>query len=101
MDVRWFDPFAAFERRTVDAVFRVVFLVFAVPLHFELDIEQLVNVSEWDVLWATTFRWHVLRIFHGHLEYALQTVVAHAVVTGQSRRLVGWDVIGSASQAFN
>ncbi len=81
--MRWLDPFATFLARTIDAVFGVIFLVLAIPVYFEFEIEELVNVFERDVLVCTAFWWHMLRVIYGHFEDALEAVVTHSMGAGQ------------------
>lgn len=63
MNMCRFDPFATFECRAVDTILCVIFLVLPIPLHFELGVEQLLDMSQRDVLLTTAFWWHVSWIF--------------------------------------
>ena len=65
MDMCGLDPFAAAARGAVDAVFGGVFLVFAVPGFLELEVEEAIDVLEWDVVGGTAFGRHVLRVGDG------------------------------------
>ena len=71
----------AFLRRAVETVLGVILLVLPIPERFELDVEQFVDVAQWDVLVRTTFWRHVSRIFDGHLEHSLKAFMTHAMPT--------------------
>ena len=79
VDVRGFYPFAAALSWAVGAVLGCVFLVFLVPFHFELDVEELVDVFEGDVVAGAAGGRHMRRIGDGHSEDTPEAGVAHAV----------------------
>lgn len=82
VDIGGFDPFAAPPGRAVDAVLGCVFLVLLVPFHFELYVEELVDVLEGDVVAGAAGGRHVRRVGDGHCEDSAKTGVAHAVAAG-------------------
>ena len=100
VDVRRFDPVAARGCWTVYTISSVVFFVLSVPEHLELDVELLVHVFQWDVVFCAAARRHLGGIFHGHCEDALQAVVTHTVSAGQFRSMSVGHVVRSACQAF-
>lgn len=77
--MRWFDPLTTLWGGTINSVFGMIFLVFAIPENLELEVEEFLHVLQRNVVFCTTARWHMGRISHGHLEYTLETVVTHAV----------------------
>lgn len=101
VNLRWLDPFATFGCGTVNAVLRIVLLILSVPRHLELQIEELVYMLEGYVIVCTASWWHVRWIFDGHLEYALETVMAHSVSTSELCRIGMRHVIRATRQAFD
>ncbi len=99
--VRRLYPFATSLSRTVDTIFSCVFLIFLIPFHLELGVEQTIHVLEWYVILSTTFRWHVLRIRHRHCENPLQTIMAHVVVAAKFRSLGSRDIVGETCKTFD
>lgn len=79
------DPGTTSGNRTVYSVFCGVFLVFLIPCHLELGVEEVVDVLEGDVVGSTASRWHMCFIFDRHGENTPETGVAHAVATFQLR----------------
>lgn len=67
------DPLAAALGRTVDAVLCGILLIFGVPHDLELIVEEMVDVLQGDVVWATAFGRHVLRVLDGHGKDATET----------------------------
>lgn len=82
VDIGGFDPFAAAFGRAVDAVLGRVFLVLLVPFHFELYVEELIDVLQGDVVASAAGGRHVRRVGDGHCEDSAKTGVAHAVAAG-------------------
>ena len=62
MYIRRLDPFTTASSRAVDSIFSRVFLVFTIPLHFKLVIEQFLHMLQRDMISRTTTRRHMLRI---------------------------------------
>jgi len=70
VEIRWLDPLATFRGTTVDSVFGVVFVILPIPQNLEFLVEQLFNMLQGNMIVGTTARWHVCRVFDGHLENA-------------------------------
>lgn len=62
MYVRRLDPFTTTPGGAIYSIFGGVFMVFTIPLHLELVIEQLLHVLQGNMISCTTPRWHMLRI---------------------------------------
>lgn len=73
------DPFATAFRRTVDSIAGCVFLKLPVPGHFELLVEQFVDMLQRYVIRRATFRRHVGWIGDGHGKDSLKASVTHAM----------------------
>jgi len=82
VDICGFYPFAAAFCGAVGAVLGCVFLVFLVPFHFELDVEELVDVFEGDVFAGAAGWGHVRGVGDGHGEDPAEAGVAHTVAAG-------------------
>lgn len=82
VDIGRLDPFSAAFTGAVDAVLGRVLLIFTVPLHLELDVEQLVDMLERDMISGATTGRHVLRIRDRQHEDTFQAVMTHDVAAG-------------------
>ena len=68
-------------------------MVFEIPSHFELGIEELVDMFEGNVRGCgTAFRWHVGGVGEGEGEEAAEASVAHVVGA--------WEVSGAGDGVF-
>lgn len=83
VDICRLDPFAATFGGTVDAVFGGIFLVFLVPLHFETQVEELLNVFERYVVLSAAFGRHMLGVGYRQGENPPEAGIAHPVVASQ------------------
>ena len=70
MDIGRLDPFATATSGAVETVLGGVFLVFLVPFHFELCVEELLNVFKGNMVGCAAFRRHMGWICNGHGENA-------------------------------
>ena len=82
VDICRFNPLATALGGTINAILRCVFLIFPIPFHLELQVEQLVHVFQGDVVYGAAFRRHVGRICNGHCKDAPKARMAHAMATG-------------------
>jgi hypothetical protein len=100
LDVRGLDPFTAGARGAVQSILGRVLLVLFVPAGFEFVVEELVDVSEGDMLFCATFGGHVGGVRDGHGKDALEALVAHPVV---ARELGCFEVedVFTAGEAWN
>lgn len=83
-----FDPVAAPSRGAVNSVSRRELGILLVPGLFEVGVEELLDVLEWDVVGGAALRRHVLGVVNGELEASLQTGVAHSMSALQPRALL-------------
>jgi hypothetical protein len=81
-DISGLDPLAATSGGAINAVLGGILLILAIPLHFELEIEELFDVLERDVVGGAALGGHMLRVGDGEFEDAAQTVVAHVMAAG-------------------
>ena len=81
-DVCGFDPGAATPGGAVDAVFGRILMVFSVPSSFEIVVEELIDVFQFDALFCAAGRGHMLRVRCREGEDAAKAGVAHAVFAG-------------------
>lgn len=96
MNLTGLNPFSAFRCWAVNPILGVIFLVFAIPLHLEFEIEKPVDVFQGDVFVSTALWRHHSWILDGHLKDMFQTIMAHSVSTSQLRRLIRRHIVRSA-----
>jgi hypothetical protein len=87
------DPLTTLGCGAVYAIPRVVLLISSIPQHLKLDIEQLVHMLQWNVVFGAAFGRHMRRIFDRHLKHSLQAFVAHPMAARQLGGFRGGHII--------
>lgn len=75
----WLDPSPTSLCRTIDPILGGEFQLLLIPFSFELIVEELVDMFEWDWLGSTALWRHVLGICDAQGEKSTEAGVTHSV----------------------
>jgi hypothetical protein len=93
LDLAWLDPLTAPFCRAVEVFRSSILLKLLIPEPLELIIEQTINMFQWNMFLSAASWRHMLRVFDGECELALQACMAHAMTTSKLCRLADKKVI--------
>lgn len=76
-------PLATPSTRTVQPVFGSVLRELPIPGFLKGNVEEVIDMMEWNMITSAASRWHVLGICNREFEVSFQTGMAHSMATFQ------------------